>query len=68
MHEELQLIMKTAMTKFTDKTGLLIQGIKGKFDSQGNLINNETKNQLDIFIDALVKLIKTPNRFCTSDR
>jgi len=55
MHEELQLIMKTAMAKFTDKTGLLIQGIKGKFDSQGNLINNETKNQLDIFINALMK-------------
>nr|WP_319572770.1 hypothetical protein [uncultured Draconibacterium sp.] len=55
MHEELQLIMKTAMTKFTDKTGILIQGIKGKFDSQGNLINNETKNQLAIFINALVK-------------
>ena len=55
MHEELQLIMKTAMAKFTDKTCLLIQGIKGKFDSQGNLINNETKNQLDIFINALMK-------------
>ena len=47
--------MKTAMTKFTDKTCLLIQGIKEKFDSQGNRINNETKNQLDIFINALMK-------------
>ena len=51
-HEELQLIMKTAMAKFTDKTSLLIQGIKGKFDKQGNLIDNETKNQLENFIDA----------------
>ena len=56
-HEELQLIMKTAMAKFTDKTSLLIQGIKGKFDKQGNLIDNETKNQLENFIDALMKLI-----------
>ena len=31
------------------------KGIKGKYDNQGNLINNETKNQLDIFIDALMK-------------
>ncbi|PJJ10823.1 NAD(P)H-dependent FMN reductase [Flavobacterium sp. 1] len=55
-HEELQLIMKTAMAKFTDETCLLIQGIKGKFDEQGNLIDNETKKQLDKFIDALMKL------------
>jgi chromate reductase, NAD(P)H dehydrogenase (quinone) len=56
-HEELQLIMKTAMAKFTDKTSLLIQGIKGKFDEQGNLIDNETISHLDNFIDALIKLI-----------
>jgi NAD(P)H-dependent FMN reductase len=56
-HEELQLIMKTAMAKFTDETCLLIQGIKGKFDEQGNLTDNETKIQLDKFIDALKKLI-----------
>lgn len=56
-HEELQLIMKTAMAKFTDETCLLIQGIKGKIDEQGNLINNETKNNLDNFNNALKKLI-----------
>lgn len=56
-HEELQLIMKTAMAKFTDETSLLIQGIKGKFDEQGNLTDNKTKRQLDKFIDALIKLI-----------
>ena len=56
-HEELQLIMKTAMAKFTDETSLLIQGIKGKFDEQGNLIDNKTKRQLDKFIEALMKLI-----------
>lgn len=45
------------MAKFTDETSLLIQGIKGKFDKQGNLIDNETKKQLDKFINALMKLI-----------
>jgi hypothetical protein len=30
--------MKTAMSKFNSETSLLIQGIKGKFDEQGNLI------------------------------
>ena len=29
-HEQLQLIMKTAMAKFTTETTLLIEGIKGK--------------------------------------
>ncbi len=56
-HAELQLIMKTVMAKFTYETSLLIQGIKGKFDEQGNLINNETIIQLDKFINALMKLI-----------
>jgi chromate reductase, NAD(P)H dehydrogenase (quinone) len=56
-HEELQLIMKTAMANFTNETSLLIQGVKGKFDEQGNFINNETKIQLHKFINALMKLI-----------
>ncbi len=56
-HEELQLIMRTAMAKFTDKTSLLIQGIKGKFDEQGNLTDHETKEKLDHFIDNFIELI-----------
>lgn len=35
---------------------MLIQGIKEKFDKLGNLIDNETKIQLDKFISALMKL------------
>ena len=49
-HEELQLIMKTAMAKFTNETTLLIQGVKGKFDDQGNLSDLNTLKQLDKFI------------------
>lgn len=56
-HEELQLIMKTAIANFTDKTCLLIQGIKGKFDEYGNLTDNITKKQLDEFTVAFLKLV-----------
>ncbi len=49
--------MKTVMAKFTDKTCLRIQGIKGKFDEQGNLIDHETQKQIEKLIDALTKLI-----------
>ncbi len=56
-HEELQLIVKTAMAKFTRETTLLIRGIKGKFDLSGNLIDHETGRQLNRFIDAFKILI-----------
>ena len=56
-HEELQLIMRTAMAKFTNETTLLIHGVKGKFNAQGNVSDEETKKQLGYFIKAFVKLI-----------
>ena len=56
-HEELQLIMKTAMAKFTNDTTLLIQGIKGKFDEQGNLTDMETQKRLDKFIKDFINLV-----------
>jgi len=49
-HEELKLIMKTAMSKFTEETTLLIQGVKGKFDEQHNLTDSETLKKLNGFI------------------
>ena len=57
-HEELQLIMKTAMAKFNNETTLLISGIKGKFDHQGNFTDDETQKQLLNFIDAFITLVK----------
>lgn len=57
-HEELQLIMKTAMAKFTPETTLLIPGIKGKFDAQGNIIHDKTLKQLKGFMDTFVGLVK----------
>lgn len=56
-HEELQLIMKTAMAKFTNESTLLIQGVKGKFDDQGNLSDLKTLKQLDKFITDFSNLV-----------
>lgn len=50
-HEELQLIMKTTMARFTEKTCLLIQGIKGKCDEQGRIIDTKAKQDLIDFIN-----------------
>ncbi len=57
-HEELQLIMKTILAKFTDETTLLIQGIRGKFDEQGELNDQETLRQLKLFIHEFKVLLK----------
>ena len=57
-HEELQLIMKTVMAKFTTDTTLLIQGVKGKINEQGHIIDNKTKDDLTKFINALNELTK----------
>lgn len=58
-HEELQLIMKTAMANFTNETTLLIEGVKGKIDDQGNLTDPDTRKQLDNFITNFNNLINT---------
>ena len=57
-HEQLQLIMKTAMARFTPETTLLIQGIKGKFDLQGQLIDPTLQGSLNMLISAFTKLLK----------
>ena len=57
-HEELQLILETVMTKFTDDTTLLIQGIKGKINKHGEIIYNNTKNELTKFTTAFKILIE----------
>jgi chromate reductase len=58
-HEELQIIMQTAMAKFTDDTTLLIPGIKGKFDELGNLKDEETSERIGKFITAFIDLVKS---------
>ena len=39
-HEELKLIMQTVMAKLTPDTALLIRGIKGKVNEQGDIIDS----------------------------
>lgn len=56
-HEELQLIMKTVMADFTADTTLLIQGVKGKINEQGDITDRKAKDDLTKFIDAFKILI-----------
>jgi NAD(P)H-dependent FMN reductase len=56
-HKELQLVMKTAMAKFTPHTTLLIQGIKGKVDKAGQLSDPNTAKQLLRFAKSFTKLV-----------
>ena len=58
-HEELQLIMRTLMATFTPETTLLIQGVKGKIDAHGAIIDIQTKESLQRFTKALFALIGT---------
>ena len=56
-HEELQLIMKTVETTFTEATTLLIQGIKGKIDGDGNILDSGTENALMAFLRNYIELV-----------
>lgn len=57
-HEELQLIMKTVMTIFTVEHTLLIQGIKGKINNEGQITDDKTKEDFIKFIGAFKRLIE----------
>lgn len=67
-HEDLQLIMKTASAKFTPETTLLIQGIKGKINEQGEIIDGKTKNDLTNFITAFKIFIENESQKSESGR
>ncbi len=56
-HEELQLIMKTLMAKFTDETTLLIRGIKSKINESGQITDNRTHKNFIKFIEAFKNLL-----------
>lgn len=49
-HQQLILIMKTLEAQFEDENLLLIQGVRGKINEEGRIINNETLAALDQFI------------------
>lgn len=58
-HAELQLLMKTVMAMFTDDTTLLIQGIKGKINLHGEIVDNNTQDEVTRFVDAYKSLIQS---------
>src|SRR6218665_3852872 len=45
-HESLQLIMKTIEAKMTDDTQLLISGVRSKVNSEGEIIDKNTLDQI----------------------
>ncbi|MFH6943268.1 NADPH-dependent FMN reductase [Flavobacterium sp. FlaQc-50] len=60
-HEQLELIMKTIEAKFNEETQLLIQGIRGKLDSDGNISDEKTLLNLFKFIRNFEKQMKQFN-------
>jgi len=48
-HEQLLLIMKTLGADFNSNTQLLIQGIRGKINAEGKIIDSETAISLQNF-------------------
>ncbi|CAN5657616.1 NADPH-dependent FMN reductase [soil metagenome] len=58
-HDELQLIMKTVMAIFTTDTTLLIQGIKGKINNNGQFKDRKTEDDFIKFIGEFKTLIET---------
>ncbi|WDF64638.1 NADPH-dependent FMN reductase [Flavobacterium sp. KACC 22763] len=50
-HEQLLLVMKTIEAKFDDATQLLIQGVRGKVNAEGEIVSEETANALQNFAE-----------------
>jgi NAD(P)H-dependent FMN reductase len=57
-HEELQLIMKTIEAHFNEDTSLLIQGVRGKVNAEGTIVDNLTLKQIQKFITEFDKQIR----------
>lgn len=55
-HAEMQLILKTVMMDLPDQRSMLIQGIKGKINEQGEITCEQTKNHVDQLITHLLSL------------
>lgn len=55
--EELNLIMKTLEANFNDNTTLLIKGARGKTDENGNIKEEETKQNLKNVMTHFLELL-----------
>jgi len=51
-HDQLILIMKTLEAQFENENLLLIQGVRGKINEEGKIINDETLAVLNKFITS----------------
>ena len=58
-HEELKMIMGVVGAKFNDNTTLLIQGIKSKVSSNGDITDPQTREDLSKFIDSFTTLVQS---------
>ena len=56
-HEELQLIMRTLIAKLSPETNLLIPGIKGKANLEGEIILQQVADDLLKFCNAFEVLL-----------
>lgn len=50
-HEQLMLVMKTLEAKFDEATQLLIQGVRGKVNAEGEIVSEQTANALQNFAE-----------------
>lgn len=56
-HDELQLIMRTVQTYFTEETTLLINGVKGKVSKEGKILDKKTEADLNSFVNSFKGLV-----------
>lgn len=56
-HEELKMIMETIQTTFVNDTTLLIQGVKGKVNKEGKILDGNTENELKKFMQSFKTLV-----------
>jgi chromate reductase, NAD(P)H dehydrogenase (quinone) len=57
-HDELKLIMSTVMANFSESTTLLIPGVKGKFDKDGNLLDSNVQVELEQLAKSFLRLME----------
>ncbi len=60
-HEELNLIMKTLGAVFTDEVSILISGIRGKIDTEGRVIEEQTSAKITNLVEKLYENIALVN-------
>jgi NAD(P)H-dependent FMN reductase len=59
-HEEIKLIIETLQAVVTENTSLLIRGVKGKVDRDGNIKDDETANALKRVTEKFTAIVQEP--------